>query len=296
MSVTTPAPVPPAPAPSGGSSPARVTRATRAAWVAADSWTIALRDLRHWVRRPGPVVVGWFFPVLTVLMFGGLFGGAIGGPGGSSGGSGTGDYIDFLVPGMFAMAMLFGLESTMTAVTTDASRGVTDRFRSMPMNSSVVVMGRGIADMLDSAVGLAVLFAAGLLLGWRAEGGPAGTLAAVGLLLLLRFALLWVGIFIGLVAGGPEAVTSVQILVWPAGFLSGVFVDPATMPSWLGAVAEWNPLSATATAVRGFFGDPGRVGESWVAQHAATMAVLWPLLLIAVFLPLSARTFRRLGD
>ncbi|MGC5011278.1 ABC transporter permease [Streptosporangium sp. DT93] len=292
MSLTTPVP-----ASSGGfppTRPTRPTRATRAARVVTDSWTIALRDLRHWVHRPGPVVVGWFFPVLMVLMFGGLFGGAIGGPG--TGGSGTGDYIDFLVPGMFAMAMLFGLEATMTAVTTDASRGVTDRFRSMPMNSSVVVMGRGIADMLDSAVGLAVLFAAGLLLGWRPGGGPEGTLAAVGLLLLLRFALLWVGILVGLVAGGPETVTSVQILVWPVGFLSGVFVDPATMPSWLGAVAEWNPLSATATAVRGLLGDPGRVGESWAAQHATPMAVIWPLLLIAVFLPLSARTFRRLGD
>ncbi|GAA3015257.1 ABC transporter permease [Streptosporangium longisporum] len=283
MSVTTPAP--------SGASPA-----TRAARVFTDSWTITLRDLRHWVRRPGPVVLGWFFPVLMVLMFGGLFGGAIGAPSGGPGGSGAGDYIDFLVPGMFAMTMLFGLETTMTAVTTDAARGVTDRFRSMPMNSSVVVMGRGIADMLDSAVGLAVMFATGLLLGWRGDGGPAGTLAAVGLLLLLRFAVLWVGIFIGLVAGGPEAVASVQILIWPVGFLSSVFVDPATMPSWLGAVAEWNPLSATATAVRRLFGDPGWAGESWVAQHATLMAVLWPLLLIAVFLPLSARTFRRLGD
>ncbi|GAA4186210.1 ABC transporter permease [Streptosporangium oxazolinicum] len=261
---------------------------SRFGWALADSWTITLRDLSHWVRQPGPVVLGWFFPILMVLMFGGLFGGAIGVPGG-------GDYFDFLIPGMFAMTMLFGLESTMMAVTTDAAKGVTDRFRSMPMSASAVVVGRGIADMLNSVVGLAVMIVTGLLLGWHAGGGAAAALTAVGLLLLLRFALIWVGIYIGLVAGGPEVVTSVQILVWPVGFLSSVFVDPATMPGWLGAIAEWNPLSATATAVRRLFDNPGWGGESWVAQNATLMAVLWPLLLIAVFLPLSARTFRRLG-
>ncbi|MER6829284.1 ABC transporter permease [Streptosporangium sp. NPDC000563] len=260
----------------------------RFGWALADSWTITLRDLSHWGRRPGTVAVGWLFPVLMVLMFGGLFGGAIGVPGG-------GGYFDFLIPGMFAMTMLFGLESTMTAVTTDAAKGVTDRFRSMPMSASAVVMGRGIADMLNSVVGLAVMIGAGLLLGWRAGGGVPDALAAVGLLLLLRFALIWVGIYIGLVAGGPEVVTSVQILVWPVGFLSSVFVDPATMPGWLGAIAEWNPLSATATAARRLFDNPGWAGESWIVQNATLMAVLWPLLLIAVFLPLSARRFRRLG-
>ncbi|MER5646903.1 ABC transporter permease [Streptosporangium sp. NPDC002524] len=276
MSTTTPA-----------SPPAR-TSVSRFGWAMADSWTITLRDLNHWVRQPGPVVLGWFFPIMMVLMFGGLFGGAIGVPGG-------GGYFDFLIPGMFAMTMLFGLESTMMAVTTDAAKGVTDRFRSMPMSASAVVMGRGIADMLNSAVGLAVMIVTGLLLGWRAGGGPSAALTAVGLLLLLRFALLWVGIFVGLVAGGPEVVTSVQIFVWPVGFLSSVFVDPATMPGWLGAIAEWNPLSATATAARQLFGNPGWGGESWVAQNAVLMAVAWPLLLIAVFLPLSTRTFRRLG-
>ncbi|WP_440097615.1 ABC transporter permease [Streptosporangium sp. H16] len=260
---------------------------SRFGWALADSWTITLRDLNHWVRRPGPVILGWFFPIMMVLMFGGLFGGAIGVPGG--------DYFDFLIPGMFAMTMLFGLESTMMAVTTDAAKGVTDRFRSMPMSASAVVMGRGIADMLNSVVGLAVMIVTGLLLGWRAGGGPSAALTAVGLLLLLRFALIWVGIFIGLVAGGPEAVTSVQILVWPVGFLSSVFVDPSTMPGWLGAIAEWNPLSATATAARQLFDNPGWGGESWVTQNATLMAVVWPLLLIAVFLPLAARTFRRLG-
>ena len=100
----------------------------------------------------------------------------------------------------------------------------------------------------------------------------ARALAAVGLLLLLRFALIWLGIYLGLVAGKPEAVVAVQILVWPLGFLSNAFTDPATMPGWLGTIAEWNPLSATVAADRELFGNPGWGGDSWVAEHACC----WP--------------------
>jgi ABC-type multidrug transport system permease subunit len=91
-------------------------------------------------------------------------------------------------------------------------------------------------------------------------------------------------------------VTAVRTLEFPIGFLANVFVSPATMPGWLGAVAEWNPLSATVSAARELFGNPGWGGESWVAQHALMMALLWPLLIVVVFLPLSVRRYRRLGD
>jgi ABC-2 type transport system permease protein len=205
-----------------------------------------------------------------------------------------GSYREFLMPGMFALAMVFGIEATMLAVTTDAARGVTDRFRSMPMAASAVVAGRGTADMLSSVAGLAVLLGCGLAVGWQWHGGAGDALLAVGALLLLRFALVWLGIYLGLLAKSPEAVTAVQILVWPLAFLSNAFVAPATMPGWLGTVVEWNPLSATVSATRELFGNPGWGGESWVAQHALLMAVVWPLLLLAVFLPLSVRRYRRL--
>jgi ABC-2 type transport system permease protein len=234
-------------------------------------------------------VVGWLFPVLIVLMFGGLFGGAIAVPEG-------GGYIDFLMPGMYALAMFFGIEATMMAVNTDAASGVTDRFRSLPMSASAVVIGRCVADLMNSAVGLAVLMAAGLALGWRAHHGPAATAAAIGLLLLLRMAMLWIGILIGLIAKGPSTVMAVQILVWPVGFLSSVFVDPATMPSWLGAIAQWNPLSLTAAAARELFGNPGHATTGWMADNAVALAVVAPLVLTAVFLPLAVRRYRRLAD
>jgi ABC-type multidrug transport system permease subunit len=242
------------------------------------------RNLAHWVRQPAQVLIGLLFPVMTVLLFGYLFGGGMTLPGG-------GDYRAFLVPGMFAMAMLFGLETTFAAVSTDAARGVTDRFRSLPMAPSAVVTGRAVADMLYAAAGLAVMVGAGLAIGWRWEQGIGRALAAFGLLLLLRFALLWVGIFLALVVESPEMLVAIQILVWPLGFLSNAFAAPATMPGWLGTAAAWNPLSSTVVAGRALFGNPGGGGESWIAQHAVPMAVVWPLLVVAVFFPLSVRRY-----
>lgn len=248
-------------------------------WAMADSWVMTRRDLQHWVREPGPVVVGMLFPVLVVLMFAYLLGGAIGVPGGGS-------YREYLMPGMFAVTMLFGIESTMVAVSTDAARGVTDRFRSMPMTPGAVLVGRSVADMLNSAVGLGVMIVTGVLVGWRAHGSVQATVAAVGLLLLLRLAFLWVGIYLGLVVKGPESVVMVQILVWPVAFLSGTFVDPGTMPGWLGAIAEWNPLSATMGTARALFGNPG--GESQIL-----LALMWPVLLLAIFVPLAIKRYQR---
>ncbi|HST86468.1 MAG TPA: ABC transporter permease, partial [Kineosporiaceae bacterium] len=123
-------------------------------------------------------------------------------------------------------------------------------------------------------------------------------LHAVALLLLLRFALIWVGVWLGLLVKGPEAVVAVQILVWPVGFLSNAFVDPGTMPGWLGAIAAWNPLSATVSAARELFGNPiAQTAESgsWIAEHSLLMATVWPLVLLAIFVPLSVVRYRRLS-
>jgi ABC-2 type transport system permease protein len=257
-------------------------------WALTDSWTMARRDFARWARQPGPVIVTLLFPVLIVLMFGYLFGGAMAVPGG-------GDYREFLMPGMFAITMLFGIETTMIAVSTDAARGVTDRFRSMPMAPSAVVAGRSLADLTNSALGLAVMMVCGLLVGWRAHGTAAETLLAVALLLLLRFAVLWLGIYLGLLVKNPESVAAVQILVWPVGFLTSTFVPPDTMPGWLGTIAEWNPLSSTVSAIRDLFGNPGAGGDSWITQHSLLMAIVWPVVILALFLPLSVRRYRRLG-
>ncbi|MGW8452006.1 ABC transporter permease [Streptomyces niveus] len=259
---------------------------TANAWVITDSWTMTRRELAHWRRQPVQVVVGLVFPVMLLLMFGYLMG---------AGRGVEGEYIGFLVPGMLALTMVFGLESTMLAVTQDLGKGVIDRFRSLPMATSAVLVGRSVADMMQSALSLVVMIGVGFALGWRWHGGPAALLGAVGLLLLLRFAMLWLGIHLAMVAGKPEMVQAVQILVWPIGFFSNAFATPESMPGWLGAAVEWNPLSATAAAVRDLAGVPGQLSGSWAAEHAHLLAVGWPVALIALFFPLAVGRFRRLS-
>lgn len=252
-----------------------------------EGWLIAGRDVLHWVREPWGLVFGLAFNIMLILMFGFLFGGAIEVPGG-------GDYIAFLLPGMFALTMLFGLEGTMTAMGEDAKRGVTDRFRSLPISSASVALGRAIADLANSALSLGVLMLGGLLIGWRPTTGPAEIALGIALLLWLRFALLWLGIFLGLSFRGTGATTAVQVLVWPIGFLSTVFVSAETMPGWLGVIAEWNPVSATATAARELFGNPTGATSGWLAEHAVLAASVWPLVITLVFAPLAASAYRRL--
>lgn len=245
-----------------------------------DSWTMTRRELARWGRQPVQLVVNLVFPVMLLLMFGYLIGGGRGV---------SGEYRDYLIPGMLALTMAFGLEGTMIAVTRDFDKGVIDRFRSMPMANGAVLVGRSAADMLQSALALLVLIGVGTALGWRVHGGPVAFLGAVGLLLLFRFAMLWIGIHLALVAGKPEMVQAVQILVWPVGFLSNALALPDTMPGWLGTVVEWNPMSHTATAVRDLFGTPGaEPGHVWAA-------IVWPLALLAVFFPLAVRRFGRLS-
>lgn len=254
-----------------------------------NGWILTRRDLAHWVRQPWTPVFNLMFTIMLLVMFAFVFGGSIELPGG-------GDYVEFLLPGVMALAMMFGVEATMTAMANDAKKGITDRFRSLPIGASAVPMGRVGADMMASAVELAMLVVGGLLLGWSVTGSPLEALGAVALLLWLRLALLWVGIFLGLTIGRDDgAMVAVQVLVWPLGFLSSVFVAPEYMPAWLGAIAEWNPISATATAARQLFGGPTGVTDGWLADHALLAAFVWPLLLLLVFVPLSARAYRRLG-
>jgi ABC-2 type transport system permease protein len=208
--------------------------------------------------------------------------------------AGGGNYREFLMPGLFGQTMMFGVAATLTAVANEASKGVTDRFRSMPMSSAAVVVGRSVSDMFHSTLELAILMGCGLVVGWRWHHGPVKALAAVGLLLLLRFALIWAGIFLGLILP-PEAAGSAFVPLFPLSLLANTFVSPSQMPTWLQAIAEWNPLSATVSAISNLFGNPGRPDDtSWAAHHATLLAVLWPLVLIAIFLPLSMRRWRRM--
>ena len=265
------------------------TPLARLKWVVRDGWTVAHRDLSHWAHQPGQIVAGLIFPIVFILLFGYVFGSGMIVPG-------NGDYIDFLMAGLFAQTMAFGIGETMVAVNTDRERGITDRFRSLPMSQSAVVVGRNTADMLNSVTGLMVMVACGLVVGWRWHEGVGNALLAVGLLLLLRFAFLWIGIYIGLVVKSPEALGAVWGLLFPVTMLTNAFVAPELMPDWLGTIAEWNPISSTVSATRELFGNAGAsAGGSWIAENATMMAIVWPLLIVVVTLPLAVRRYQNLG-
>ncbi|MFC9745685.1 ABC transporter permease [Streptomyces niveus] len=257
-------------------------------WVLADSWTLTLRGFAHWARNPTQILAGLAFPILMVLLFGGIFGSGMQIEGG-------GDYMEFLMPGMFVMSMAFGIGETMAGVTADASKGVTDRFRSMPMSAASVVMGQSIVNMLYSTVVLVILMGCGLIAGWSWDDGFMRALGGFGLLLLLRFALLWVGIYLGLIISSPEGASAVYTLLFPLGIVANTFASPEMMPGWLATIAEWNPLSSTAHSIRELFGNPGVGGTSWIAENAMLMSFVWPIGIFLIFFPLAVRKYRALS-
>ncbi|MEU6991531.1 ABC transporter permease [Streptomyces sp. NPDC046465] len=260
-------------------------------WALADSWNVTRRYLTHFLRQP--VTIAWQlgFPIISVLLYGFVFGEAMKVPGGGD----DGDYKQFLMPGMFVMTMAFGFMNTAMGVVTDATKGVIDRFRSMPMAPSAVASGRGLADLIVACAELTILALTALAIGWRSSAGLPDTLLAFGLLLFLRFSLIWVGVYLGLVVPSPEAAGGLYAVAFPLTMISSVFVAPSLMPDWLAPVAAWNPVSSTGTAIRELFGNPGAGGGSWVEQHAVLMAVVWPVVISLVFLPLAVRRFRGLS-
>lgn len=254
----------------------------------ADGWVMTTRYLQHVVRSPEQIVLYFSLPIMFVLVFGYVFG---------SGMAVSGDgYREFLLPGVFVMTQLYGLGATATAVATDIGQGVVDRFRSMPTARSALMLGRSAADLMRALLEMSALVVCGLLVGWQWHRGVGNALLGLGLILLLRAAFTWVGIFLGTVVPNPD---TVSVIVFPLAFpltaLSNVFVAPDLMPGWVGAVAQWNPISATVAAARDLFGNPGHAGGSWPADHATALAVAWPVLLIAAFAPLAVRRYRRLG-
>ena len=263
--------------------PGRRARALR------DSWAMTRRNLSHVIRSPEEIAIYFSLPIMFVLVFGYVFGSGMVVPD-------EGNYREFLLPGVFAMTMLYGMGATGTAIAFDVNRGVVDRFRSMPVTRSALVVGRSAADLVRALLEMTALVVCGLLVGWQWHRGIGNALLAVGLLLMLRVAITWIGIYLGLAVPNPD---TVGVIVFPLAFpltaVSNVFVAPELLPEWLGTIAEWNPLSATVAASRELFGNPGLGGDSWIAQHSILMAIGWPILLTAIFAPLAIRRYQRLS-
>lgn len=259
----------------------------RIRWASADCLTIVGREVNHLRRAPGVLIGGLVFPAFMVVMFGYVFGSAIRVPGG-------GNYREYLMPGLFAMTTVTNVMVTAMRVATDASKGVMDRFRSMPMARLAVPFGMTGADVITGALAMAIMVGCGLVVGWRPHHDLAAALAAFGLLVLLRYAVTWVGMFVGLAVRDEQAVDQWVPIVFPVTMISNAFVPTAGMPAWLRVVAEWNPVSVAVAASRQFFGNPGAVlgSTAWPLEHAVVATLLWSLLLLAVFVPLSVWRYR----
>jgi ABC-2 type transport system permease protein len=178
-------------------------------------------------------------------------------------------------------------------ISKDVAEGVMDRFRSMPMARSAVPFGRTAADLLGAVIGVAIMALIGLLVGWRAHGGVASTMAAFGLILLLRHAVSWIGVWVGL-SVTPQTADSLVPLVFPVSMISNSFVPTTGMPGWLRLLADWNPLSALVAACRELFGNPTVLAAhaSLPLRHPVAMTIGWSLLILLIFVPLSTRRYQ----
>jgi len=218
-------------------------------------------------------------PVMFVVMFTYLFGGAIAGS--------TGEYLDYILPGILVMSVLFTTVYSGVALNTDLTKGVVDRFRSLPIWSPAPLLGSLIGDSVRYVIGGSVIIVLGLALGFRPGAGAVGVLAALGLVVVFAFGLSWVFTTLGLLLRSPNAVMNAGLMgIFPLTFLSNVFVEPDTLPAGLKAFVDVNPISILANASRGLM-----EGNADGADIAIVLAVAAGLT--AVFMPLTTRLYRR---
>jgi ABC-2 type transport system permease protein len=265
--------------------PAPAGRAARVRWALADGLTVVRRDLRHLKYQPGELIGALVFPAIMIVLFGYVFGSAIHVPGGN--------YREYLMPGLFAMSAFTGVIATTVIVAGDAAKGVMDRFRSMPMARLAVPFGQTGADVVTGTLGLVIMVGCGLAVGWRPHASAAGMLAAAGLLILMRYAVSWAGVFIGLAVRNEETADQLVPLIFPLTMISNTFVPTTHMPAWLRVISNWNPVSALVAATRQLLGSvaaPGRPG-AWPLAHPVPATLAWAALLLALFVPLSVRRY-----
>jgi len=251
---------------------------------------LAGRSLRHIPRVPEKLAGAIVMPIIFVFLFGYVFGSAIDIPG-------MGGYHAYLVSGVFAQAMMSPLPGIAVGVASDLHSGLVDRLRTLPISRWAVLAGRAISELCEMTLGLAVLTVCGLIVGWAPHGSVLETLGAYGLLVLFAFAVTWAGTLLGLLVRGPEGADGIAMSgIFPLMFLSGIFVPIGGLPAPLRQIAEYNPISALATAVRTLFHNPTpALPDVWPLQHPVIASLLWALALIAVFAPLATRRFRRLA-
>lgn len=246
------------------------------------------RHLLHLRRMPDKLVSATVLPMVFVVLFGVLFGSAIDIPGGN--------YQEFIMAGIFTQVMITAVPNTAIGTLEDLGNGLVDRFRSLPMAPSAVLVGRTVGDAALRAVTCVAMTLVGLLIGWRIDTGVGGALAGFGILLLFGFAMSWVGALLGMKVRSPEAAASLpSVLLMPLMFLSSAYIPLGGLPGWLRAIAEWNPISAISGAVRQLWGNPSAAGDSFAARNPVPLALLWLGLILLLVVPAAVRRYHRVA-
>lgn len=259
--------------------------------VAVDTAVITRRNLVRNLRLPQLLVFATVQPVMFLLLFNYVFGGAIGQTLPPAAG---GVYINWLMPGLLVQIAAFGAGQTALGLTEDLSKGVIDRFRSLPMARSAVLAGRTVADVLRNAFVVTLMLLVAFAIGFRYQTSLPRFLAGVVVALLFTFALSWAMATIGLIVKNPEAAQSAVFLpVFPLVFASSVFLPTATMPAWLQAFADHQPITIVANALRGLMLGEGALPPGQTVGGELVAALAWIVGITAVFATLSVRVYRR---
>ncbi|HEX3519244.1 MAG TPA: ABC transporter permease [Solirubrobacteraceae bacterium] len=261
--------------------------AARLRWELSDSLMLARRNVAHIRQVPERLLDATVQPIMFVLLFAYVFGGAIHVAGGG--------YKEYLLGGILIQTLTFGIIRPAISIATDLTEGIVDRFRSLPMSRSAFLYGHIISDLATSALALVIMTVSGLLVGWRIHSDFPHALAGFALLVLFSFAMLWVGMLLGLLARTPDAVNGVAfILVFPLTFIANTFVPAGSLPDGLRQVAEYNPVSALSAAVRTLFGNPTALpsGAAWPLQHPVLSGLGYCALILVVVVPLTIRRYR----
>jgi ABC transporter DrrB family efflux protein len=248
-----------------------------------DAQVVSVRNLRHFVRQPDLLIFSTIQPIMFVLLFTYVFGGAISHslPAGVS-------YIEYLLPGILVQSVTFRSSQTAVGLSDDLKLGVIDRFRSMPMARSAVLIGRTAADFVRNVLIIALMIIVGYIIGFRFQAGIAQALGCVVLVSAFGLALSWIFAFVALTVRGAEAAqTAGFVVLFPLVFASSVFVPVSTLPGWLQAVAKVSPVTLTANAARSLALVPG-------TPSSLGGAIAWIAGLLAVFIPLSVWRYRRM--
>jgi ABC-2 type transport system permease protein len=255
-----------------------------------DGWTVTKRNLIKIKRSPDMLVFAVLQPIMFVLLFSQVYGGAIAV-------EGT-DYTQFLMAGIFAQTVVFGATFSGSAMAQDLKEGLIDRFRTLPMSASAVLVGRTNSDLVLNGISMAIMMLTGLAVGWRVNSSPLEFLAGVALLLLFSYAFSWVMALLGMSVKTPEVINNASFMIlFPLTFISNAFVPSDTLPLVLRVFAEWNPVSSLVQAARELFGNVGSapVPDIWTMQHPILTVLIGIAVMLVVFVPWAVNKYTRIS-